>query len=114
MDKKELRIHCSNGHLGFSPTKEESFYIGAKTNPDYYICDSGSNDIGPTPLGANTSPSLRVWQKHDLELMLVAAREQGVPMIIGSAGDTGSNAKVDLFVELIGRLQKRIISLPLN
>lgn len=101
MSKRELRIHCSNGHLGFAPTKEESFHIGAKTKPDYYICDSGSNDIGPTPLGANTSPSLKVWQKHDLELMLLAAREQGVPMIIGSAGDTGSNAKVDRFVGLI-------------
>ncbi|HZJ83037.1 MAG TPA: acyclic terpene utilization AtuA family protein [Clostridia bacterium] len=101
MVKKELRIHCSNGHLGFAPTKEESFHIGAKTMPDYYINDSGSNDIGPTPLGANTSPSLKVWQKHDLELMLVAAREQGVPMIVGSAGDTGSNFKVDLYIEMI-------------
>src|SRR5699024_10538715 len=93
--------HCSNGHLGFAPTKEESFHIGAKTKPDYYINDSGSNDIGPTPLGANASPSLKAWQKHDLELMLLAAREQGVPMIVGSAGDTGSNAKVDLYIELI-------------
>lgn len=101
MGKKEMRIHCSNGHLGFAPTKEESFYIGAKTKPDYYINDSGSNDIGPTPLGANASPSLKAWQKHDLELMLLAAREQGVPMIVGSAGDTGSNAKVDLYIELI-------------
>ncbi len=101
MSKKELRIHCSNGHLGFAPTKEESFHIGAKTMPDYYINDSGSNDIGPTPLGHNTSPSLKAWQKHDLELMLIAAREQDVPMIVGSAGDTGSNAKVDLFVDMI-------------
>ena len=53
MDKKELRIHCSNGHLGFAPTKEESFWIGAKTKPDYYCCDSGSDDIGPVPLGAD-------------------------------------------------------------
>lgn len=101
MSKKELRIHCSNGHLGFAPTKEESFHIGARTKPDYYICDSGSNDIGPAPLGADTSPSLKVWQKHDLELMLLAAREQGVPMIVGSAGDTGSNSRVDMFVEMI-------------
>ena len=32
MSKKKLRILCPNGHLGFSPTKEESFYIGAKQN----------------------------------------------------------------------------------
>ncbi|WP_070121772.1 acyclic terpene utilization AtuA family protein [Bacillus marinisedimentorum] len=99
--KKELRIVCPNGHLGFAPTKEESFKIAAATKPDYYCCDSGSDDIGATALGADRSVSMRKWQKHDLELMLLAAREQGVPMIIGSAGDSGSNSRVDMYVELI-------------
>ena len=84
MSKETLRIHCSNGHLGFAPTKEESFWIGAKTLPDYYCCDSGSDDIGPVPLGTNKCASHPNHQKHDLELMLLASREQGVPMIIGS------------------------------
>lgn len=60
MNKKELRILCPNGHLGFSPTKEESFWIGAKTKPDYYCSDSGSDDIGPGPLGEDKSVSLYV------------------------------------------------------
>ena len=51
MSKSSLTLHCSNGHLGFAPTKEESFWIGAETKPDYYCCDSGSDDIGPAPLG---------------------------------------------------------------
>lgn len=106
MKKKELRILCPNGHLGFAPTKEESFYIGAKTKPDYYCCDSGSDDIGPAPLGADKSVSLYAWQKHDLELMLLAAREQGVPMIVGSAGDTGTNSRVDMYVQIIKDLAK--------
>ncbi|MDR7869361.1 MAG: acyclic terpene utilization AtuA family protein [Tissierellaceae bacterium] len=101
MKKKELRIISPNGHLGFSPTKEESFYIGAKTKPDYYCSDSGSDDIGPGPLGADKCASLYEWQKHDLELMLLASREQGVPMIIGSAGDTGTNSRVDMYVQII-------------
>lgn len=107
MEKKELRILCPNGHLGFAPTKEGSFRIGAATNPDYYCCDSGSDDIGPTPLGADKSVSPYEWQKHDLELMLLAAREQGVPMIIGSAGDTGTNSRVDMYVEIIRDLAKK-------
>ena len=106
MNKKELRIICPNGHLGFSPTKEESFWIGAKTKPDYYCSDSGSDDIGPGPLGADKCASLYVWQKHDLELMLLASREQGVPMIIGSAGDTGTNSRVDMYVQIIRDLAK--------
>jgi len=107
MSKKQIRILCPNGHLGFAPTKEESFWIGAETKPDYYCCDSGSDDIGPTPLGADRCVSHYEWQKHDLELMLLASRKQGVPMIIGSAGDTGTNSRVDMFVEIIKDLAKK-------
>lgn len=99
--KDSIRIHCSNGHLGFAPTKEGSFWIGAETKPDYYCCDSGSDDIGPIPLGSDTSVGHPDWQKHDLELMLLASREQNVPMIIGSAGDTGTNSRVDRYVQFI-------------
>lgn len=107
MGKEQLRIHCSNGHLGFAPTKEESFWIGAKTLPDYYCCDSGSDDIGPVPLGADKCASHPDWQKHDLELMLLAAREQGVPMIIGSSGDTGTNSRVDMYIGFIKEIAQK-------
>ncbi len=104
--KKELRIVSPNGHLGFAPTKEESFYLAKATKPDYYCCDSGSDDIGPTALGSDRSVSMYRWQKHDLELMLLAAREQGVPMLIGSAGDTGANSRVDMYVQMIKDIAK--------
>lgn len=107
MGKDILRIISPNGHLGFAPTKEESFWIGAKTKPDYYCCDSGSDDIGPVPLGADKCASHPEWQKHDLELMLLAAREQNVPMIIGSSGDTGTNSRVDMYVEFIREIAKK-------
>jgi len=98
---KQVIIHSSNGHLGYAPTKEKSFYEGAKKMPDFYIADSGSADIGPRYLGQDVCSSPRSWQKHDLRLMLLAAREQKVPMIIGSAGDQGTNKSVDMYVELI-------------
>lgn len=107
MSEKQLRILCSNGHLGFAPTKEGSFRIGEATKPDYYCCDSGSDDIGPVPLGTGKCASHSEWQKHDLELMLLASRKQGVPMIVGSAGDTGSNSSVDKFVQMIKDLAKK-------
>ncbi len=104
--KKQLRILCPNGHLGFAPTKEESFRIAAATKPDYYCCDSGSDDIGASALGGDRSVSMYKWQKHDLELMLLASREQGVPMIVGSSGDTGANSRVDMYVQIIKDLAK--------
>src|SRR5437870_9517928 len=96
-----LRIVCPNGHLGFAPIKTGSFRIGCQSEPDLICADSGSCDVGPGPLGADISSSPRQWQEQDLEAMLLAARRLGVPMIIGSAGDTGSNSRVDLFVEII-------------
>lgn len=107
MRKKEIRIISPNGHLGFAPTKEESFYIGADTKPDYYCCDSGSDDIGPGPLGMDKCASHPDHQYHDLELILLKAREQKVPMIIGSAGDTGTNSRVDMYVDFIKDMAKK-------
>jgi hypothetical protein len=99
-----LRIICPNGHLGFAPLRVESFKIGVAARPDYIAADSGSDDVGPVPLGTDTSTSPLAWQTHDLEQMLLAARQLGVPMIIGSSGDTGSNSRVDLYVQIIKEL----------
>ena len=98
---RTLRFLCPNGHLGFAPLKVESFEIGVATRPDFILADSGSDDIGPGPLGSDTSTAPQQWQRHDLEHMLLAARKLGVPMIIGSAGDTGTNSRVDMYVQMI-------------
>jgi hypothetical protein len=99
-----MKIICPNGHLGFAPLRPESFQIGVAAGPDYIAADSGSDDVGPVPLGSDTSTSPEAWQRHDLEQMLLASRKLNVPMIIGSAGDTGSNSRVDLYVRIIQEL----------
>lgn len=96
-----LRILCPNGHLGFAPTREGSFELGLREMPDMIACDSGSSDCGPVPLGADTCASPLAWQIHDIELMLLGARKLGVPMMIGSAGDTGTNSRVDRYVGIV-------------
>jgi hypothetical protein len=101
------RIICPNGHLGFAPLKPDSFHLGVAAGPDFIAADSGSDDVGPGPLGADICTSPLKWQTHDLELMLLAARQLRVPMIIGSAGDTGSNSRVDLYVRLIQDLARK-------
>ena len=102
-----LRIVCPNGHLGFAPIKTGSFRIGCESEPDLICADSGSCNVGPVPLGADISSSPRRWQMDDLETMLLASRRLGVPMIVGSAGDTGSNSRVDLFVGIIQDLAEK-------
>ncbi len=104
---RTLRIVCPNGHLGFAPIRTASFAIGLESDPDLICADSGSCDIGPGPMGQDVSSSPIAWQTHDLEHMLLGARRLGVPMIIGSAGDTGTNSRVDLFVRIITGLAKK-------
>jgi hypothetical protein len=43
----------------------------------------------------------------DLETMLLASWRLDVPMIVGTAGDTGSNSRVDLFVGIIRDLVEK-------
>jgi hypothetical protein len=104
---RSIRIICPNGHLGFAPLRAESFTLGVAARPDYIAADSGSDDVGPIPLGTDTSTSTLAWQTHDLEHMLLAARELRVPMIIGSSGDTGSDSRVDLYVRVIKDLASK-------
>src|SRR5271165_689815 len=98
---RSARIICPNGHLGFAPLKPESFRLGVAAQPDFIAADSGSDDVGPGPLGADVCTSPLQWQRQDLEAMLLAARKLGVPMMIGSSGDTGSNSRVDLYLGII-------------
>jgi len=104
---QSLKIICPNGHLGFAPLRPESFALGVAAGPDVIAADSGSDDVGPVPLGSDTSTSPESWQRHDLEQMLLASRKLGVPMIIGSAGDTGSNSRVDRYVRIVRELAQQ-------
>jgi hypothetical protein len=99
--RNAMKLLAPNGHLGFAPLRTDSFERGLRQEPDAIIADSGSSDIGPGPLALDYSTSPLAWQRADLTHMLVASRRLGVPMIIGSAGDTGSNSRVDLYVRLI-------------
>ncbi|SCK31216.1 acyclic terpene utilization AtuA family protein [Streptomyces sp. WMMB 322] len=99
-----MRIMSPTGHLGFTPIEPGSFHAGVQARPDAIVADSGSADIGPYPLGADLAHSPEEWQRHDLRLCLTAARELDVPLVIGSASDTGSDRGVDLYVRLISEI----------
>ena len=99
-------ILCPTGHLSFTPLEKGSFLLGCAERPDYIVADAGSCDMGPRPLGADQHVSLEAWQRHDLEVMLVESRKLGVPMIVGSASDTGTDRGVDQFVRLIREIAR--------
>jgi hypothetical protein len=102
-----MKLMSPTGHLGFTPIEAGSFHAGVAEHPDAIVADSGSADIGPYPLGADLAHSPEEWQRHDLELCLLAARELGVPLVIGSASDTGTDRGVDRYVAVIRELAAR-------
>jgi len=102
-----MSILSPTGHLGFTPIERGSFDLGVARGPDAIVADSGSCDIGPQPLGADEPCSPEDWQRHDLELMLLAARRLGVPMIVGSASDSGTDRGVNQYAEIIRGLAQR-------
>ena len=98
---KTVRIITPTGHLGTTPLEKGSFERGCAASPDFIVADSGSADIGPYPLGADQPASDEVWQRHDIEPMLLAARRLGIPLILGSASDTGTDRGVDQYRRLV-------------
>lgn len=98
---RQMKILCPSGHLSFTPFEQESFIAGCEEEPDVLIADAGSSDLGPRGLGANAQVSPTPWQRQDLEAMLLQARRLGIPMIVGSASDAGTDHGVNHFVALI-------------
>ncbi len=95
---------CASGSLGLTPMHPESYWAAVERGPDAIVADAGSGDIGPAYLGSGAEYNPREWEKHDLRLMLLAARRLGVPMIVGSAGGAGTNAAVDRECELVAEI----------
>src|SRR3989442_9610350 len=111
---ERMSILSPTGHLGFTPIERGSFEIGLTRRLDAIVADSGSCDIGPQPLGADEPCSPEEWQRHDLELMLLAARRLGVPMIVGSASDAGTDRGVHQYADIIRGLARRHRLAPLK
>jgi hypothetical protein len=103
--RRAMRIMISTGHLGTAPSGPESFAAAIATNPDYLVADGGSSDPGPVYLGNNSV--LGQFVEDELELFLTASRARGIPLIIGSAGDSGSNHGVDETVRQLRTIAER-------
>ncbi len=102
---KELRVLSPTAILGYG-FPMESFVEGMKRKPHVIAVDAGSTDPGPYYLGAGVSFTDRNSVKRDLEIMIPAAIEAGIPVIIGTAGGSGARPHVDLTVDIIKEIAK--------
>lgn len=95
-----IKILAPCGILGYG-FPAESFRRGMKKNPDAIIVDAGSTDAGPHKLGAGVAIVSDAAMRRDLEMMICAAAEADIPVIIGSAGGSGGRVHVEHTLEII-------------
>ena len=102
---KELRILSPSGIVGYG-FPEASFQAGVAMKPDLIACDAGSTDPGPYYLGSGIPFTNATAVKRDLTLMLKAACELNIPLVVGTAGGAGADVHVAREVEIIRQIAK--------
>ncbi len=100
---KEFRILSPSGILGYG-FPEESFRRGVEMRPDLIACDGGSTDPGPYYLGSGQPFTNETAVERDLRLMLDAAMELHIPLIVGTAGGSGADVHVAREVGIVQRI----------
>ena len=102
---EELRILSPTAILGYG-FPMESFEEGMKRKPHVIAVDAGSTDPGPYYLGSGKSFTDRNSVKRDLEIMIPAALEQNIPVVIGTAGGSGGRPHVAFNLDIIKEIAK--------
>ena len=87
---------------------EESFLEGLSYAPDCIAVDAGSIDPGPYYLGSGKSFTDRAGVRRDLRLILREAVHRRIPVIIGSAGGSGSRAHVAWCREIVQEIVQEL------
>lgn len=98
--KEEFRILSTTAILGYG-FPMASFEEGMKRMPHLIAVDAGSSDPGPYYLGAGVSFTDRGAVKRDLSIMLGAAVEHNIPVVVGTAGGSGADSHLDWCFEII-------------
>jgi len=97
---KEFRILSPTGIVGYG-FPEASFRAGVAQKPDLIACDGGSTDPGPYYLGSGKPFTTRSAVKRDMTLMLLAACELNIPLVIGTAGGSGGTPHLEREKEIL-------------
>jgi hypothetical protein len=101
----EFRILSPTAILGYG-FPVESLRRGLGREPHAIAVDAGSVDPGPFYLGAGKPFVSRSATLRDLALLLPAARERDIPLIIGTAGGAGAKPHVDWTLEILDQVAR--------
>ncbi|MCO6000116.1 acyclic terpene utilization AtuA family protein [Actinoallomurus rhizosphaericola] len=83
---------------GFHP---DTITRGLSLGPDVIAVDGGSTDSGPYYLGTGRAKTTERAVRHDLRLLLAAASDAGIPLVIGSCGTSGTDSGVEWIADIV-------------
>lgn len=98
-----MRLISPTAILGYG-FPAESLKAGVALAPDFIAVDGGSTDPGPFYLGSGRSFTSRMAVRRDLELLMIACKDLGIPLIIGSAGGAGGDPHVEWCYEIVASI----------
>lgn len=89
-----IRIFVPTGSLG-AGAREQEIQEAIARGAHAIATDAGSTDSGAAYLALGISKNNRGSVKRDLTLLMKAAMEARIPLIVGSCGQAGGDANVD-------------------
>jgi hypothetical protein len=96
---KEIRLLSTSAILGYG-FPEASLQAGLARKPDVIGVDGGSVDPGPHYLGIGKPFCSPIAIRRDLRLMLRAALEHKIPLVIGTCGGAGGEPHLQLVASM--------------
>jgi hypothetical protein len=99
----EAKILVPAGMLGAGFTAA-ALDRGIALGADAIAIDGGSTDSGPAYLGRAMAKMPAAALRADLRLMLVKGASAGIPVIVGSAGTSGTDTGVDWVAGLVDEI----------
>ena len=101
----EIRVLSPCGGLGYG-FPLDSLEHGLRKNPHVIGVDAGSTDPGPYYLGAGKTILSWDAQKRDLEHLLAARHSLDIPLLIGTAGGSGTKPLLTRTIEIIRQISR--------
>lgn len=101
----ELRIYSATSFLGHG-VDANSLRKALEFQPHAIVAQGTTTDAGPSYLGSGKPVMARQALQRDLELIVAAAQEAGIPFIC-SVGGAGAKPHVELALELLEETARR-------
>jgi len=100
-----ITVLAPTGTLGYG-FGAKALERGMSMKPGVIAVDAGSTDPGPHYLGSGEPLVSRISMKKELTQLIEAGRKARIPVIVGSAGGSGSKAHVDWTVAIVREIAR--------